>query len=84
MIDCLFVSVCAVRVLIEIFQWIDCTDEWAALTLARADSFDARRTALEPVYGADTCARLGAFYRTIAQLFAGGNLGGVRVVAQKV
>ena len=72
---------CAGLVVVE---FADCTDAWRALTRERADEFDAQRAENEHLYGADTCARLGAFYRVIAELFAGGNLGGVCVTARKL
>lgn len=64
-------------------QWEDCSSSWTAHTVQRAEQFAAQRERHERVFGADTFQRLLGFYQTVAKLFAGGNLGGVRVLAHK-
>ena len=68
---------------LAVIEWQDCTEAWTALTRARADTFDAQREQSEQVLGADTWQRLAAFYRIVANLFAGGNLGGVCLTVRK-
>lgn len=59
------------------------TDDWRAYTDERATAFADESDALVKVYGEDTYAQLLKFYQTVAKLYAGGNLGGIQIVARK-
>lgn len=61
----------------------DMTEDWAAFTAERLASFRAQRGTYEDVHGVEVYEALDHFYRVIAGLLAGGNLGGVRLTARK-
>lgn len=50
---------------------------------ARSTKWAEDQERLEALYGRETYERLLSFYDTVTDLFAGGNLGGLRVVARK-
>lgn len=64
-------------------MWNDCTEDWKAYTRERLNFFKQIRETKINVYGEETYNRLFSFYSTIADLFEGGRLGGVRYVALK-
>ena len=61
----------------------DMTEDWAAFTAERLSVFRANRSAYEAIHGHEVYEALDHFYRVIAGLLAGGNLGGVRFSAWK-
>ena len=56
---------------------------WKRWTRARRQDFEDKQSEMEEMYGVDTIAKRGAFYRHIEGLFRGGNLGGARITARK-
>ena len=64
-------------------QTEDMSDNWAAFTHARLEAFRENKGKQEAVHGAATVADLESFYGAVDQLFQGGNLGGLRVLARK-
>jgi len=60
----------------------DLTDEWREYTKQRVESFEKKRDSFVRLHGEDTYQRLLYFYTKVRDLFAGGNLGGVRIVAE--
>lgn len=68
------------------FEEIECTDmtdDWAAFTKTRLESFRAGRKAYEAIHGAEIYAALHGFYETISGYFERGIIGGVRAVAAR-
>ncbi len=68
------------------FKDIDFQDHstrWGAFCVERLDGFRAARDQKIATHGADVVEALDTFYQTICDLFAGGNLGGVRVSARR-
>ena len=61
----------------------DVTPDWRRLTVARAAKYLSERDAHVAVHGEATVAGLAAFYSAVAELFAGGRMGGVRIVATR-
>ena len=61
----------------------DMTEDWAAFTADRLEAFRAKRTAYVEVHGTEVFEALDHFYRVIANLLAGGNVGGVRLSARR-
>ena len=59
------------------------TADWSGYTRARAEAFKRERARHVRVHGAEVVANMEDFYEMMAGLFAGGNLGGVRVTARK-
>ncbi len=57
---------------------------WTAATAARVATFTAAKERHVRVYGPETADSLQLFYTTVAQLFAGGRLGGVKIRAHKI
>jgi cyclopropane fatty-acyl-phospholipid synthase-like methyltransferase len=62
---------------------IDLTEKWKIYTKQRADEMRENRNERESIMGKDVVSGLLHFYDTIATLFQGGNLGGIRVIAKK-
>lgn len=60
---------------------VDKTDDWRAFVTDRLAAFQAARPTLADRYGADTVDGLDDFYSTVAGLFDGGHLGGLRLTA---
>jgi cyclopropane fatty-acyl-phospholipid synthase-like methyltransferase/ABC-type nitrate/sulfonate/bicarbonate transport system substrate-binding protein len=67
----------------EIVTADDVTEEWKAYTRMRVEKFEADRERLVHIHREDTYNRLHYFYNLIHQLYAAGNLGGLRVIARK-
>ncbi len=63
-------------------QVIDKTADWAAFVADRLERFRVARPDLTDRYGRSTVAALDEFYTTVAELFAAGRVGGLRLVAQ--
>jgi len=61
----------------------DQTESWAGFVAGRLAGFRADRDRLIAVHGQDLFDALDDFYATVDGLFAGGNLGGVRIVARR-
>jgi len=59
------------------------TSRWRELTKQRAEDWLAKKEAHVARHGADIFQRLSYFYNTIVDLLAGGNVGGIRILAQK-
>jgi len=64
-------------------HWEDLTEDWTNYTRSRVDFFETNRDQLISVHREDTYTRLKYFYTVVRDLYAGGNLGGVRVLAKK-
>mmetsp|Transcript_15623 Transcript_15623/g.29634 ORF Transcript_15623/g.29634 Transcript_15623/m.29634 type:complete len:292 (-) Transcript_15623:53-928(-) len=64
-------------------QFIDKTSEWASYVSERLAGFVAKRDKFVKVHGEPTYVSLLHFYKAVAALFGGGNLGGVRIIAEK-
>jgi cyclopropane fatty-acyl-phospholipid synthase-like methyltransferase len=59
----------------------DMTGDWGRFSAARAAAWRAARDRHVRVHGEETYQALDAFFSTVARLFAGGHLGGWRIVA---
>jgi cyclopropane fatty-acyl-phospholipid synthase-like methyltransferase len=68
----------------EIQEMTDMSTNWRDFTAARLETYRASRRGQVAIHGPDLVDALEDFYATVAQLFAGGNLGGLRIVAQKL
>ncbi|KAL9188018.1 hypothetical protein ACHAXT_006396 [Thalassiosira profunda] len=62
-------------------QFIDKSSEWTSYVTERLEMFVANRSKFESVHGEPTYLSLLDFYKAVAALFLGGNLGGVRIIA---
>jgi cyclopropane fatty-acyl-phospholipid synthase-like methyltransferase len=61
----------------------DLSDNWAQFTNERMNAYRKDKERHLRIHGEGTVAAIEEFYDTVDRLFQGGNLGGVRVVAQK-
>ena len=61
----------------------DMSDDWRRFTSERHDEFRRNRERHLRVHGEVIVAQLDDFYATVARLFAGGNLGGIRLIAKR-
>lgn len=61
----------------------DLTEKWRIYTQQRADDMREHRSEREAIMGKDVVAGLLHFYDAVAELYRGGNLGGVRIIAVK-
>ncbi|WP_372944093.1 methyltransferase domain-containing protein, partial [Shewanella sp.] len=61
----------------------DRTESWAGFVAERLAGFRAERERLIALHGRDLVDSLDDFYATVDGLFAGGNLGGVRIFARR-
>lgn len=64
-------------------QLIDMSNEWATFVAQRYAGFVAARERNIELHGETIVAGLDQFYAAVDKLFAGGNLGGLRLIAQK-
>ncbi len=64
-------------------QVTDMTEPWTCFVRQRYDAFCGARARHMRVHGAEIVDGLDDFFATMAQLYEGGNLGGLRLVAQK-
>ena len=64
-------------------RWETMNDEWAPFVSERLAKFREARSRNVRVHGEALTAELDLFYSTVQQLFARGNLGGVRIRARK-
>eukprot|EP00123_Amoebidium_parasiticum_P007916 comp18456_c0_seq1/m.19750 comp18456_c0_seq1/g.19750 ORF comp18456_c0_seq1/g.19750 comp18456_c0_seq1/m.19750 type:complete len:319 (-) comp18456_c0_seq1:134-1090(-) len=64
-------------------EWEDATDEWTICCTDRANAFRADWDRHVSVYGEKLTLTLDRFYTVVAQLFEGGNLGGVKYCVTK-
>lgn len=60
------------------------TADWSAFVAGRLQAFEAARERHVRVHSEATYESLHHFYASVARLFAGGNLGGVRITAKRV
>ena len=65
-------------------QFIDKSTEWTDFVTERLDKFIAKRESFVQVHGEPTYESLLLFYKAVVALFVGKNLGGVRIIAQKM
>ena len=63
-------------------QTNDMSEDWRLFTHDRYESFCLDRQRQETVHGKELVAGLDSFYGTVARLFKGGHLGGIRLVAK--
>ncbi|MEM9062132.1 MAG: class I SAM-dependent methyltransferase [Pseudomonadota bacterium] len=61
----------------------DESDRWGGFCADRLNAFRAVREEKQAVHGAEVVEALDTFYQTMCDLFSGGSLGGVRVIARK-
>ena len=61
----------------------DKTEPWAAFVRDRLDGFRHDRSRLLALHGTEVVEGLDDFYATVDRLFAGGRLGGLRIVARR-
>lgn len=64
-------------------QFIDKTSEWTAFVSARLEKFEGNKDTFISSHGEPTYTSLHYFYKSVVNLFKGGNLGGVRIIASK-
>jgi cyclopropane fatty-acyl-phospholipid synthase-like methyltransferase len=64
-------------------ELVDVSESWTRFVVERLESFRARRERNLDLHGADLVQGLDEFYAAVAELFCGGNLGGIRIVAWK-
>lgn len=62
---------------------VDKTADWTSFVTDRYATFSAASDMLVDRYDAETVASLNSFYATVADLFAAGRLGGVRLTARR-
>ncbi len=61
----------------------DMSEDWRQFTHARYVEFCRDRKRYETIHGTAIVDGLDNFYATVARLFSGGNLGGIRIVGRK-
>jgi sarcosine/dimethylglycine N-methyltransferase len=61
----------------------DMSADWRAFTATRRDAFEAGKARFAALHDSGMADGLGDFYETVARLFAGGGVGGVRLVARR-
>lgn len=64
-------------------DFVDVADEWIPFTAGRAEAWDASEARNLHVHGARVTATMAEFYQSVARLFAGRNLSGVRLTCTK-
>ncbi|MEL7471314.1 MAG: class I SAM-dependent methyltransferase [Pseudomonadota bacterium] len=62
---------------------LDESSRWGGFCADRLDGFRAARPEKEALHGPEVVEALDTFYQTMCDLFVGGTLGGVRVIARK-
>ncbi|CAF4810576.1 unnamed protein product [Rotaria socialis] len=67
----------------QIIKIIDLTDDWKIFTNERLEQFHKNKEKLLKIHGEDIYNRLEYFYASIAKLFQGNNVGGIRIIAKK-
>ncbi|MDH3715863.1 MAG: methyltransferase domain-containing protein [Gammaproteobacteria bacterium] len=67
----------------ENLELIDMSEAWAVFVQERWSGFRAMRERNMRLHGAEIIDGLEEFYSAVVELFAGGNLGGIRFVANK-
>ncbi|CAF2035606.1 unnamed protein product [Rotaria magnacalcarata] len=67
----------------QIIKIIDLTDDWKIFTNERLEQFRENKEKLFKIHGEDIYNRLEYFYASIAKLFQGNNVGGIRIIAKK-
>jgi len=64
-------------------DWVDMTPQWQPWTAQRYENFIAEEEFNANFFGPKIFHNRSQFYRTIRDLFVGGNLGGVRITGRK-
>jgi len=64
-------------------ELVDVSESWRRFVVERLESFRASRERNIDLHGAEIVQGLDEFYAAVAELFCGGNLGGIRVIAWK-
>eukprot|EP00696_Hemimastix_kukwesjijk_P011466 gnl/Hemi2/243_TR64_c0_g1_i1.p1 gnl/Hemi2/243_TR64_c0_g1~~gnl/Hemi2/243_TR64_c0_g1_i1.p1 ORF type:complete len:508 (-),score=126.05 gnl/Hemi2/243_TR64_c0_g1_i1:19-1362(-) len=64
-------------------RFIDMSEEWTRCTAERIANFRQNSERHTRVHGASVVDGLADFYQSVSELFRGGNLGGVRIIAQR-
>jgi len=64
-------------------ELLDLTADWGAFVAERLSAFRAARDRQTTLHGTDLVEGLDDFYATVSALFAGGRLGGARIVARR-
>ncbi|CAF0870934.1 unnamed protein product [Rotaria sp. Silwood1] len=67
----------------QIIKVVDLSDDWRIFTSERLEKFRQNKDDLLKIHGEDIYNRLEYFYASVAKLFMGKNVGGVRIVAKK-
>jgi len=67
----------------QVVKTEDLTQDWTDYTQSRVNSFETNKDHLLRVHREDTYSRLKYFYSVVRDLYAGGNLGGIRILAKK-
>jgi SAM-dependent methyltransferase len=67
----------------EEIELLDLTADWGAFVAERLSAFRAARDRQVALHGTDLVEGLDDFYGTVSALFAGGRLGGTRIVARR-
>jgi cyclopropane fatty-acyl-phospholipid synthase-like methyltransferase len=67
----------------ESIQLLDVSNQWSDFVAGRLAAFEAGRERNIKLHGSDLVTGLHEFYSTIVDLFGGGNLGGICVIARK-
>ena len=67
----------------EIVEMLDMTEAWTSYVGERWEVYQANHDRHERVHGADGATSLAHFYRSVHDLFQGGNLGGVAYTVRK-
>lgn len=68
----------------EVLKFEDLTADWTLYAATRVASMESNRESFVKLHGIDIYQGMHYFYSKVKDLFAGGNLGGVRVVARKI
>lgn len=68
---------------LRVVEIVDLTEDWKAYTQERVSKFKLHKDSFSKLHGAAIFESLLYFYQTVADLYAAGNLGGLRIVAQK-
>lgn len=64
-------------------QFVDMTTEWTRYVTNRLETFVSNKDIYISVHGENAYSGLFHFYNAVSTLFNGGNLGGVRIIAQR-
>jgi cyclopropane fatty-acyl-phospholipid synthase-like methyltransferase len=68
---------------LKIVEVVDLTEDWKLYTQDRVEKFKSHKESFVNLHGEEIYKSLLYFYQTVADLYAGGHLGGLRIIAQK-